>query len=192
MANHHEVEVDVSMEAMHGSPDQVEQHVPVHILARTVIAAENDGLFTKPIRHEDVMMVAIIDSITSLRCGHPFVNEVVHLLRDTFAADAEDASLSWSQEIDRAWLKKVGRVVHLLGEIERVMHRYRLGARWVRPQTRVHSYKLSVSNLLPVELPLGSHMLKVSLLSAEFLRLHFFTAVHSSENHAIVLLTLPA
>ena len=176
---------------MHGSPDQVEQHVPVFVLTRTVIAVESDRLFTKPIRHEEVMEIAY-DSITSLRCGHPLVNEVVHLLRDTFAADAEDATLSWSQEVDRAWLKRVGRVVHLLGKIERVMHRYRLGAWWVRPQTRVHSYKLRVSNLLPVELPLGSHMLKVSLLSVEFLRLRFFTAVHSSENHAIVLLTLPA
>ena len=38
---------------MHGSPDQVKYHVPVLILARTVVSVDSDRLFTKPIRHEE-------------------------------------------------------------------------------------------------------------------------------------------
>ena len=48
MANHHEVEVDTSVKAMHDPPDQVEEHVPVLILARTVIAVESDESSPRP------------------------------------------------------------------------------------------------------------------------------------------------
>ena len=73
---------------------------------------------------------------------------------DTFTADAEDATLSWCQEVDRAWLKKVGWIVHLLGKVKAVVHGDGLRARWIGSQTSVHSHQLGIGYLLPVELPL--------------------------------------
>ena len=132
------------------------------------------------------------DCITPLRRRHPLVNQVVDLLQESLAADAEDATLPRREEVDGAGLEGVARVVDLLGEVERVVHRQRPRARLVLTQAQASSGDLRRRDLHPVESALDHHMPEVDLLTTQTRRLLIVRAVGGPIDDAVVLLALPA
>ena len=75
----------------------------VLILPSTVVSIEvNNG-------RVDTMMLQVVvdhtdDSIGSLPSQECFINQEVHLLRNRLAADSKYPTLTWSEEINWAWL----------------------------------------------------------------------------------------
>ena len=95
-------------------------------------------------------------------------------------------------EVDWSGLKRVARVMDLLGEVKRVMHCYSSGTCIVLSQTQIDSNKLCRCNLLSVEGTLCTDMLEMGLLSTQPRRLLFLRAVDCSQDDAVVVLALPA
>ena len=66
--------------------------IPVLVLSATVVAVQVYILLPEAELEEEVMQVAD-HRVSSLRRRHPLVDQVVDLLRNSLAADPEDAAL---------------------------------------------------------------------------------------------------
>ena len=152
---------------------------------------QDDIRLSQTVCSKEVMQVAD-HCITSLGGRHPFVDEVVDLLWHGLAADSEDPALPRRQEEDRAGLEGVTRVVDLLREVEGVVHADVPRAGQVQTQPQANRNQLGSLDLCPVVRPFCCHVLEVSFLATEHVRLDFVTCICRPKNQAVVLLAFPA
>ena len=89
------------------------------------------------------------DRICSLPCVECLINQVVDLPWDTLTTHPKDCTLASCLKVHRPRLEGVVRVVHLLGEVKRIVHTCRPTFGWYNRANRGRQEDVISGEILP-------------------------------------------